>query len=317
MDLIHESLERLRAQDIRKTPEGWECRCPMVGCSSGKRSFRVAYTGKNGRPGEFWCHKCLRTGDLVTLVMRSRRMSRDQAESIVREVTPYFRSLRKKSKTDWMRPDISEVAPYRRTCSQWLIDRGFEEYWIWYYRIGMDTWSGEIVIPTHCLRGELVGVTRRQAEDGRPYYHSEFPKSEFVWGLDLAIKHKQEKTGYLVEGQADCLGLAPHVDPMSVVSCYGSYLSDEQARQLTRAYDTVVLAYDNDEPGYKAVDRAVPTLRRQGCRDIFVLNYNAGDPGKLPEVEDPELEHESYLAWRMRMRRPTIRRKKRYDNSQR
>lgn len=308
MDLIHDSLSRMGAKDIRSTPEGWECLCPMRSCGSNRRSFRVSYVGKNQRPGEFFCHKCECRGDLVTLVMRSQRVNRGQAETIVGEVVPYFRR-RKRQEVEWQRPDISEHAPYRSVCSEYLLSRGFPEEWIWHYGIGMDLWSNEIVIATKDLIGQLVGITRRIAAEGFPYYHSKFPKSKFLWGLDLAVK-SGESTVYVTEGQADPLGLASLIAPCPVVASYGSHLSGEQADLLAEYFATVVLAYDNDSAGYRGIEAAVPLLRSRGVTDIFVLDYDANDPGKLPGVENPNLQHLSYIQWRRIKERPPIKRKR-------
>jgi DNA primase len=194
-------------------------------------------------------------------------------------------------------------------CSQYLLDRGFLEEWIWHYGIGMDVWSNELVIATKDLAGGLVGITRRVAAEGFQYYHSRFPKSNYLWGLDLAVK-SGESTVYVTEGQADPLGLSPLVAPCSVVSSYGSDLSKEQAALLSQYFATVVLAYDNDSAGYRGVDRAVPILRSCGATDLFVLDYDANDPGKLPGVDNPNLQHLSYIRWRRIKERPPIKRKR-------
>lgn len=305
MDLIHDSLTRMGAQRITRTTEGWECQCPI--CRSSKRSLRAAHVGKNGRPGEFFCHKCDRRGDLVGLVMKAQRMGRNEAEALVREVTPYLKRISRR-KDEWERPDISEWAPYRAVCSQYLLDKGYLEEWIWYYEIGFDKWSDELVIPTRDERGDLVGITRRIAVEGEAYYHSEFPKSDYLFGLIQAIRSGE--TGvYVTEGQSDPLGLAPHVG-LPVVSTLGSALSERQAELLARYFTTIIFAYDNDLAGYKGVDNGVPLLRSAGCTDIFVLDYNTDDPGKMPEVDKVEVKHLSYLAWRRVKQRLPKRRKK-------
>lgn len=265
--------------------------------------------GKGSRPGAFICHRCESRGDLVTLVMRSQGLNRRDAESRVGEAIPYFR-MASKEKRGWERPDISEWAPYRSTCSSYLLEKGFDEDWIWHYGIGFDRWSGEVVIPTTDAEGDLVGITRRLAKDGQPYYHSEFPKSEFIWGLRQAID-SGEGGAYVVEGQTDPLGLSPHVD-LPVVSTLGCGMSEIQASILANHFSTIVLAYDNDWAGYIGADRAVPIMRAAGCHDLFLLDYNAGDPGKLPEVDEPELEHMSYLAWRRRKELPPLRKRRNY-----
>lgn len=295
-DLIHATLEKLGCVDLRNSTEGYESRCPL--CDSGKRSFRVAFSGKTGQIGSFICHKCDTRGNLVGLMMRAYRINRQQAESRVGQAAPSLRRQKRLRKRDYIPPDASDITPYQATLSEWLVNRGYDEDWIAHYGIGMDSFTNEIVLPSYNAAGDLVGITRRVAEDGQAYYHwQDFPKSENLWGLNLAIQ-SGENCCYVVEGQSDPLGLAPEVYPCPVVSSYGSKISDTQAQLLAKHFHTVVMAYDDDPAGHLGTYYARRTLRKFGVADLLFLTYNASDPGKLPEAEEPDLQHLNFRQWK-------------------
>lgn len=298
-DLIHATLTKLGCEDLRNSLEGYESRCPL--CSSGKRSFRVAYSGKTGRVGSFICHKCDVRGDLVGLMMRAYRINREQAEKRVGQAGPSLRRQKRLRQRNYISPDASDIVPYQATLSEWLVGRGYDPDWIAHYGIGMDAFTNEIVFPSYTAAGDLVGITRRVAEDGQSYYHwQDFPKSEHLWGLDRAIA-TNENTCYVVEGQSDPLGLAPEVSPCPVVSAYGSKISESQAKLLARHFHTVVMAFDDDPPGHLGAYYARRTLRQFGVTDLLYLTYNASDPGKLPEVEETDLQHHNFRKWKQKI----------------
>lgn len=295
-DLIHATLTKLGCEDLRNSTEGYESRCPM--CNSSRRSFRVAYSGKTGRIGSFLCQKCDVRGDLVGLMMRAYRISRDQAESRVGQAAPSLRRQKRLRQRDYIPPEMADIIPYQATLSDWLVNRGYDEDWIAHYGIGMDAFTNEIVFPSYSDKGDLVGITRRVAEDGQAYYHwQDFQKSEHLWGIHLAVQ-SGENCCYVVEGQSDPLGLAPLVEPCPVVSSYGSKLSDSQAKLLARHFHTVVMAFDDDPPGHLGTYYARRSLRKFGVSDLMFLTYNCSDPGKLPEVEEPELNHINFRQWK-------------------
>jgi len=185
-----------------------------------------------------------------------------------------------------------EIEPYREVLSDYLVGRGFDPEWIWHYRIGMDLFTNEVVIPNYDAEGKLVGITRRVAEDGALYVHSKFSKSDHVWGLDLVPK--DAKMVAIVEGQLDCLGLAPHMD-IPVCSTNGSWMSKAQAKLLSNYL--VVLAYDNDREGIKGTQRAIRLLRDAGSTETRVLSYPTDDPGDLAQNPNPNLSLVTSIRW--------------------
>lgn len=285
---IESVLRRLKVGGLSTTPEGFEGYCPV--CGSKKKSFRVAYVGQNGRVGAFFCHRCGVTGDLVGLLMRAYRMERGEAERMAADTAGWARTHRPEIVEDPMGP--WEVEPYRTTLSDYLADdRGLDPKVLWDCHIGFDIFSGEVVIPCYDKEGTLVGVTRREARDGAPYIHSRFRKAHHVWGIHRA---KDAKKVYVTEGQLDAVALQPLV-AFPVVSTFGSYMSEEQARLLAPYH--VVMAYDNDEAGEKGTRRAIRLLRHTGATEVTVLRYPTADPGDLPHESNPELTTESTYRW--------------------
>lgn len=298
-DIIFDTLTRMGAKDIRQTSEGYECQCPL--CRSTRRSFRVARRGRNKKPGAFICHKCEAIGDLTGLVMKAYQVPRTEAEDIAKNAGEHIIARSSRKKEEFPKPDLSEVVPFREILSEYLVERGFDEDWIYHYKIGMDPFTNEIVIPTYDLNKELVGVTRRIARSGFPYIHSRFPKSDHVCWLDLAIeaRAKGAQKVYVVEGQADVLGLAPLTDPDPVVSIYGSFMSNAQAKLLVEHFGEygIILALDNDPAGIKGTRQAVKVLRKQGATKLQVLRYPTSDPGDLIGHNPKTLSYMTTSEW--------------------
>jgi len=280
LSLILECLERLGAQDIRETPEGYECQCPFHRGS--KRNFRVAHTstkvGKNfGRPGAWRCHmeSCRghQGGYLESLVMEAFHVPFNEAAGMVKERGTFYRRIEEPPQDD---VNPAEVYPYIGVPCPYLLERGFLQHDLDRYRIGYKKATDEIIIPTFDEYGNLVGITRRKARPGQIYYHSRFKKSSYVWGLDLV----EGSCLTITEGQLDPVGLAPHWDAPGVAQM-GSSLSQRQAELICERVETVYLAFDNDSAGVMATFTAIERLRAEGLTDLYILTYTASDPGAL------------------------------------
>ncbi len=291
--MIEDLLARLGAEDIRGTNEGYECRCPV--CHSNRRSFRVAYMGHNGRPGAFTCHKCHIAGDLIGLTMRAFHIDRTSAEQLAKNAGQWI-LVHKKAKTEYPEVNAGDIAPYRKTLSVYLAeDRGYDPEVIYLYRIGMDEFTNEIVIPTYDIDGKLVGITRRVAEPGAPYIHIPFPKSEHVFGLDLV---KNCSRIFICEGQLDPLGAEEVLDEdEGACAINGSYMSEEQADLLVSTGAELVMMFDNDKMGVACTHQSIQLLREHGARQLTVALYPGNDPGKLPFRPEAEVERVSTFSW--------------------
>ncbi len=145
-----------------------------------------------------------------------------------------------------------------------------------------DTFRDRLMFPVIDVRGNVIGFSGRVLGDGEPKYMNSpetavFNKSRNLFALNLA---KKSKSGYivLVEGNIDVVSMH-QAGFDSAVASLGTSLTPEQARLLSRYTDQVVIAYDSDEAGRKASQRAIGILEKLDLK-VKVLS--------LPGAKDPD-----------------------------
>jgi DNA primase len=167
--------------------------------------------------------------------------------------------------------------------------------------VGRSSTSGEpydrfrhrLMFPIHAPNGRLVGFGGRALGDDKAKYvntaeTAEFHKGRLLYGFHQAKRALRDgRRALLVEGYFDVLGaVASGVE--AAVAAMGTALAAEQAALLSRYVDEVVVAYDGDEAGEKAFQRALPLLlgaRLHVRRAIFPPGH---DPDSLRLEEGPE-----------------------------
>ena len=149
-----------------------------------------------------------------------------------------------------------------------------------------DRFRHRLMFPIHNPTGRLVGFGGRTLGDDKAKYINtseteQFKKGHFLYGFHLA-KRAMRDAGkvLLVEGYFDVLGAAAcGID--WVVAGMGTALTADQARLMARYTDEVVLAYDGDAAGQKAVQRSLPILLAAGL-GVRRARFPAGhDPDSL------------------------------------
>src|SRR5690606_6568821 len=112
-----------------------------------------------------------------------------------------------------------------------------------------------------------------------------YKKGEILFGLHEArVAIRREGWALPGEGNFDLLALH-QAGFVNVVAPMGTALTETQVRLLRRFTDRVVLLFDGDRAGRKAVRAAHPILQQAGMTVAVVT---------LPEGEDPD----SYLRVR-------------------
>lgn len=132
-----------------------------------------------------------------------------------------------------------------------------------------DRFGQRIVFPIVNDIGKVVGFTGRifdspaggENDEVPKYVNSPetpvFNKSKILYGL-----HKSKpaivksKTAFLVEGQMDVL-MAWQTGIRNVIAISGTGLTAHHLTKLRRFADTVVVSFDNDESGLKALERSL------------------------------------------------------------
>ena len=146
-----------------------------------------------------------------------------------------------------------------------------------------DRFRGRITFPIHDLSGKSVGFGARLLEgDGPKYLNSPetdvYKKGRLLYNLHRS-KNDLTKTGrgFVVEGYTDVIAMAQAGIPTAVATC-GTALGEDHFRLLARFCRRAVLAFDSDEAGARAAERA------HGMFEAFGLEVSVLI---LPEGHDP------------------------------
>lgn len=158
---------------------------------------------------------------------------------------------------------------------------------VYYY----DNFRNRVIVPIIDLRGNVIGFGGRVLDDSKPKYVNTsdtlvYKKSQALFALNFA---KDGNIGKLIltEGYMDVIALHQAGFTNSVAGL-GTALTDEQVRIICRYCDEVVLSYDSDEAGKKAMNKAIYKFEKTGIK-IRTLKLEGGkDPDEIIKKYGPE-----------------------------
>ena len=171
-----------------------------------------------------------------------------------------------------------------------------------------DAFRGRLMFPVIDVRGNVIAFSGRALGDVEPKYLNSpetpvFSKSHNLFGLNLA---KKSKSGYiiLVEGNVDVVSLH-QAGFDSAVASLGTSLTPEQARLISRYKSEVVIAYDADEAGRKAAQRAIGILEKLELKVRVLTVRGAKDPDEFIKTKGADAfqnlltESENHIEYRL------------------
>lgn len=144
-----------------------------------------------------------------------------------------------------------------------------------------DAFRNRVIFPIIDLKKNVIGFGGRVLDDSKPKYLNSsdtpvFKKSRNLFSLNFA-KNTADKRLILAEGYMDVIAVN-QAGFENVVATLGTALTSEQARLIKTYASEVIIAYDSDEAGRKATDRATALLDEAGVT-AKVLNFKgAKDP---------------------------------------
>ena len=154
-----------------------------------------------------------------------------------------------------------------------------------------DAFRDRLMFPVIDVRGNVIGFSGRILGEGEPKYMNSpetlvFNKSRNLFALNLA---KKSKSGYIIlsEGNIDVVSLH-QAGFDSAVASLGTSLTPEQARLLSRYTSQVIVAYDNDNAGLKASQRAIGILEKLDVKVKILRLSGAKDPDEYIKAKGPE-----------------------------
>jgi DNA primase len=154
-----------------------------------------------------------------------------------------------------------------------------------------DRFRGRITFPVRDLQGRVVGFGARilpsdprAAEQAKylntaetPIYH----KNELLYHMDRArgaVARSSEV--FVVEGYTDVIALA-QAGVENVVATCGTALGEGHLRQLSRFAQRAVLAFDSDEAGARAAERAFAFQERHPVQAVVMVMPEGLDPAEF------------------------------------
>ena len=165
-------------------------------------------------------------------------------------------------------------------------------------RFNGDLFKGRMMIPfLDANTGEVIGFTGRIIERGEPKYLNTpetrlFNKGRFIFGLSQA-KEAIRKNNFvvIVEGNMDVIS-SHQAGVKEAVATSGTAMTENHLKILSRLTTDIRLAYDGDEAGIKAAERAIMLAGKIGISLSVISDYGkAKDPDELIKI-DPKLWQE-------------------------
>ena len=148
-----------------------------------------------------------------------------------------------------------------------------------------------IIFPIMDIQGNVVGFSGRSVGNNGPKYLNSantvlFNKSRNLFALNIARKSNKDRI-ILVEGVMDAVALNQFGFEEAVASL-GTSLTNEQAKLLSHYTKEVVVAYDSDNAGLRATDRAVSILKKAGLKVRVLPPMDKKDPDEYIRTKGSE-----------------------------
>ena len=161
-------------------------------------------------------------------------------------------------------------------------------------RCKQDLFRDRMMVPFIDTTGDVIGFTARILKKGEPKYLNTpdtilFNKSRFIFGLYQA-KEAIRRSGFvvIVEGNMDVIS-SHQAGVKEAVATSGTAMTLQQLKILSRLTSDIRLAYDGDEAGIKATERAIALANELDISLTVISDYHgAKDPDELIQ-KDPAL----------------------------
>jgi len=157
-----------------------------------------------------------------------------------------------------------------------------------------DRLRGRVTFPIRDVRGRVVGFGGRAVAPGQePKYLNTpespvFRKREAFFGLPDALEPiRRTERAVVVEGYFDLVALERAGVAGALATC-GTSLTAEHARALRRRTRRVVLLFDGDEAGQRAMERALEVLLPEDLRVHAAVLPSGMDPDDFLAREGAE-----------------------------
>ena len=148
-----------------------------------------------------------------------------------------------------------------------------------------DMFRARAIFPIIDQQGSVLGFGGRALTDVKPKYLNTsdtpvFNKRKGVYAINLIRRIRDLKRIILVEGYMDVVAIT-QAGVIGAVATLGTSLTNEQARLLKRYAPEVHLAYDGDEAGQHAIERALDIFEAEGVPAKVLYFPDGLDPDEF------------------------------------
>ncbi|MCI5660133.1 MAG: DNA primase [Clostridium sp.] len=147
-----------------------------------------------------------------------------------------------------------------------------------------DSFRNRIMIPIIDVRGNVIAFGGRVLDDSKPKYTNTidtlvYKKTNELFALNFA-KDSKEDALILCEGYMDVIAMHQAGFTNAVGGC-GTALTTEQVRLISRYAKEVILTYDADEAGQKALQKAMTLFDQTDVKVRIPSLVGGKDPDEI------------------------------------
>lgn len=147
-----------------------------------------------------------------------------------------------------------------------------------------DTFKNRTITPIIDVRGNVIAFGGRVLDDSKPKYINTsdtlvYKKTNELFALNFA-KNSGKDSLILCEGYMDVISMHQAGFTNAVAGC-GTALTNEQVRLISRYAGEVILVYDNDDAGRKALNKAVSLFHQTDVKVKIPVLKGGKDPDEI------------------------------------
>ena len=172
-------------------------------------------------------------------------------------------------------------------------------------RFGGDLFKGRMTVPLMDVSGNVIGFTGRiiEQDDNSPKYLNTpetilYNKGRHIFGLSQA-KDAIRRTDYVVvvEGNMDVIS-SHQAGVNQAVATAGTAMTEMHLKSFARLTKDIRLAYDGDEAGVRAAERAISMASKFGIYLSVIDDYHGCKDADELIRKDPKLWQEAVQNYR-------------------
>lgn len=172
-------------------------------------------------------------------------------------------------------------------------------------RFSGDLFKGRMTVPLMDVSGRVIGFTARiiEKDENSPKYLNTpetllYNKGRHIFGLSQAKDAiRRSEFVVVVEGNMDVIS-SHQAGVAEAVATAGTAMTEMHLKSFARMTNDIRLAYDGDEAGVKAAERAISMASKFGIFLSVIDNYHGCKDADELIQKDPKLWQEAVRSYR-------------------